>query len=481
MYMFFSFAKNKDMKKSTKILLVLYILILIPSIIFGKDIFSALKANGQGFEFDFNVNSIAGLVCNALSLLLGTILFFRFITSRPMDKAIFFSSMPLVLFYGVTLFLIAQLATYQNDTARTVSALLNITADNNYNTILWAVLVTLVFIVLLFLNFIILCRQVSRVERIVARLGDGKVKDKIRIGGVKQFETIEHGLNKINENYKEKDQTVRQFKVESEKFIPKQFFRFLGRNSISQLELGRQVEKTAATVLIKLTRVRNERDMTLEENFHFVNSYVNVISPIIRKFGGFIDKYLGEGIVAVFPSSQESLDCVHAMARAIEIKNRQNKTLPNVALRVALAYGEISFGIIGEQDRKIPTIVSNVMSDLEKLDEIARLIGAGVVFVKPVIDALPLHYKFAYRLLGPFTTYSNTVTQIFQDIEVSPKDNAKLILKTKAIFEKGVLFYSHGEYQKACTYMEEVLQVNPSDRCAYVYFNKCKEKMSQLT
>ena len=476
--MFFSFAKNKNMKKSTKVLLIIYILFLIPTIIFGKYLFEAISPTGSAFSFDFNTYSIIALVLNVITMILGTILFFRFINSLAVDKAIFFSSIPLLLVYGVIIFLLAQLPAYDNVAAKSASNLLNISADNNYNTILWAVLVTLVFTAMLFFNFFILCKPVGRVEKIVDRLGDGKVREeRLKVGGVKQFHNIEHGLNKINNNYRQKDKTLKAFKLESEKFIPKQFFRFLGKNNISQLELGHQVKKNATTMLIKLVGVSREAHMSLEENFQFVNSYVNVISPLIRKFGGFIDKYLGEGILAVFSTSQDALDCVHTLSRAINIKNRQNKSLPNVSLRASISNGEVSFGIIGEEERKIPTIISDVIVNLEKLDEIARLVGAKAVFTKSVIDQLPLHYRFIYRYIGDLTLNSSKVI-IFEDLEALPKDKSKHLIKTKAIFEKGVMLYSNGEYEKALTYLEEALKVNASDKCAYVYFNKCKEKLS---
>lgn len=474
--MFISFAKNKDMKKSTKVLLIFYIILLIPAVFFGRYIFSSFIFGQESVSFDFNIYSILGIVFSGLALLLGIVLFFKFINSRAVDKAIFFTIMPSFMIYGVLIFILAQLSTYQNDTAKTVRTLLNINAENNYNTILWAVLLSIVFIIILFLNVIFLCKPINRVEKIVSRLGDGKIKDeKIKLGGVKQFENIEHSLNKINNNYREKDNSLRAFKLESEKYIPRQFFRFLGRNNISQLELGAQVKKKATTVLIKLSK-SSTNQMSLEENFHYVNSYVNVISPLIRKFGGFIDKYLGDGILAVFPQGQDALDCLHALSRAIEIKNRQNKSLPKISLRAAVESEEVIFGVIGDQQRKIPTIVSDVLVSLEKIDEVSRYVAANVVFTKKVLDNLPLHYKFSYRFIGSLSQ-PDEKTLLFEDVEHYPKDKMKLLIKTKGIFEKGVLLYDNGEYKKAETYMEEVLKTNSGDRCAYIYFNKCKEKL----
>ena len=136
--------------------------------------------------------------------------------------------MPLTIVYGVLLFLIADITTFNNKTAKSVRMLLNISENNSYNTILWAVLLSVVYISALFLIFLLVCKPVSRMEKIVNRLSDGKVKDpKFKLGGGKQFKELEHSLNKINYNYHAKDHAIKQSDVEIRKFIPKEFLKFL--------------------------------------------------------------------------------------------------------------------------------------------------------------------------------------------------------------------------------------------------------------
>lgn len=476
MYMFFCFAENINMKKSTKILLILYVVILIPTIIFGKYLFSAIKPTGTSFTFDFNLNSILAIGFNIITMILGTILFFRLINSLAMDKAIFFSSLPLVIIYGIAIFFLAQLSTYENEAAKSASALLNITRENNYNTILWAILLTILFVSMLFLNFFVICKPVGRIEKIVSRLGDGKVKgNKLRVGGIKQFNTIEHGLNKINNHYHSIDSNTQEVKLEIEKNIPKQIYRILGKSAVQQLKAGQQVKRIVTTVLIKLIGKGGEFQNLFEDNFQVLSSYVNEISSLIRKEGGFVKKYVGEGILAVFPTSQSALDCIHVISRAIEIKNRQLKSLPNIILRASILNAEVDFVLTGNEDGQTSVMIKCDEQSINKLDEIAKITSSIVVFTKRTLDQLPLNYKFAYRYIGSLSLGEKQL--LFEDLEVCSKDKAKLYLKTKSIFEKGVMFYTSGEYEKAMQYLEEAVKSNPNDDCAYLYFNRCKEKI----
>ena len=43
--------------------------------------------------------------------------------------------------------------------------------------------------------------------------------------------------------------------------------------------------------------------MTPEQNFNFINNYLSRVSPVIRAHNGFIDKYIGDAVMALFPES----------------------------------------------------------------------------------------------------------------------------------------------------------------------------------
>jgi len=80
--------------------------------------------------------------------------------------------------------------------------------------------------------------------------------------------------------------------------------------------LGDQVEKI---VTVLFSDIRNyttlSEKMTPEENFSFVCSFNERMGPIIRKHNGFINQYLGDAIMAIFPG--EASD---ALSAAVEMQ-----------------------------------------------------------------------------------------------------------------------------------------------------------------
>ena len=456
------------MKMSTKILLVLFILVTIPALVLGGSIFAGIKATENGFVFDFDTKGIIAIVLSIISTILGTILYIKFLMSLSLERVLFFSSIPMIMIYGAIMFLIADLSNLNNNLAISVRSVLNLSPDNAYNTILWAILVTILFVVLLSINYFFICKPMNKVEKIVSRLGDGKVKENmLQVGGSKQFKNIEHGLNKINNNYKEKDNTLKRTDLPQKEF--RQLTRFFGRASIEELEQGLEVKKKSTLMVIKLEC--SER--TLEGDYKLIDSYLNVIVPIIKRFGGFVIKYLGDGIVVVFQRSEDALDSSLSICRTVKVKNKS--TSQKFKEKIAIYTSKVGFKLkIESKGLEIATKEYEVLS---KIDKIISFLHSKVIFTKSCLDDLPLRYKFAYRYLGSINNYDGNDILIFEKLDVYPRDVISKLVKNKGLFERGVICYDDGQYQKALDYFQENIRSYPDDKAGYVYYNNAKDKV----
>ena len=452
---------------------------MIAGIVLSKWVIDGINFSGTNFFYVFNAYNIAGLVMIGLNTILGIILYARFLKSLRLSRAIFFATFPITIFYAFSLFLIASARTLEGDIASFLRNVLKI--NSTFNALLWCVLITLVYLLIVFLIYAYLCMPVQRVEKITRRLSDGRVREEsFEVGNSKQFKTIESALEKINYNYKEKENIAKQNDLEVEKFIPKEFLKFLGKTSITELELGNQVQKNATTFYCDISNLdKQNMTLTLEENFNFINSYLNVISPIIRKFDGFIDKYLGDGILAVFSRPENAMECSTAVCRAIEIKNHSQKSLPNINVRISIHTGEIIFGVVGEQQRKSPTIVSDVVNLATKMEEINLLMGTKVVFSRQTLNELPAKYQLAYRNIGSLTLENGERTSLYENLEVYPRRKREKLIRLKRNFEDGVRFFNEGAYLKAKSYFRDVLKYVSDDKASYIYYNKACDKIEQ--
>lgn len=470
MHTFFKFAKNKNMKTSTKIFIGLFLITLIPALIMGGEIFKGIVFNDGKISVNLSVQGIIALVLLILAMILGLILYIKFILSLSFEKVIFFSSLPLIVIYGIMMFLLADLASLDTEFANTIKNLLNISVTNEYNTILWAILITLVFILLLYINYLIICKPMRKMEKIILRLGDGVTgKSNFTIGGSKQFKNIEHGLNKINNSYKKEGFVVQN--CNKNKNISKQLLKFLGKDGLESLERENKFDKFASIVFFKLEQGANFDDSSLQDKFQIFNSYKNKMYPLIKKYNGFIDRLIDDGVIAVFPRSNFAIECAHSIFHLFKERERSGI----LKLKVIIHSANIELGFSGD-DKNIK-IISNIYKNFETLSKILNFMNIKFLITKDALDDLPIDFKLDYRLIGHINLNEKNI-DLFDDLSVYSRDKSIKLYKDKRLFEKAVLLYDENEFQKAIYYFEQLVKNCPDDYPAYIYFNKTKEKLA---
>ncbi len=471
------------MRTSTKILVLITVALAVPTFILTPNLVSAIVPTGNGFVFSFTPLAWVDLAFQIVFNIFLSIVFFRFLKTQRLSNMIFFSIAPLTLTYAVGLSYIVGVKNMTGITAESVRATLNIaTSEKSYNNLLWAGLLTLVYLIALFIIVLFACRPLAKVEKATEKLGDGRLKlDDYKVGGGKQFREIENSLNKINYSIKEKENKIKQANLETQKFIPKQFFKFLGKNSLEELELGNQVKKNATTLFCDLKSATNiSRSLSLEENFNYINSYLKTVAPLIRRFGGFIDKYLGDGVLSVFSKPQDAIECAHAIFRAIDVKNKSQKELPAIDARISVNTGEIIFGIVGDEERKSPTIISDVVNLAGKMEEINMYIGTKFLIAKSSLNELPQNFEFDYRYCGALSLEDGSQVPLFESLNYYPKNKKEKLKKLRSKFEAGVRAYNEKNYKEAKECFEFILHYVPDDKPSFVYFNHANEKLKNI-
>ncbi|MEZ4687147.1 MAG: response regulator, partial [Bacteroidia bacterium] len=149
-------------------------------------------------------------------------------------------------------------------------------------------------------------------------------------------------------------------------FVPHEFLRNLGRDSIIDVRLG---DQTAREVTIMFSDIRSyttlAETMTPEENFSFLNSYLGRIGPIITEHNGFVNQYFGDGLMALFMKSyDDGISAAIEMQKTISVYNdyRRKKGRNPIRVGVGLHSGPIIMGILGDSQRRDPNVVSDTVN-----------------------------------------------------------------------------------------------------------------------
>jgi class 3 adenylate cyclase len=174
------------------------------------------------------------------------------------------------------------------------------------------------------------------------------------------------------------------------RFVPRDFLRLLNSESLVDFNLGDHVE---AAMSVMFTDIRNftqiSEGMTPAQNFEFINSFLTQIGPIIRHHGGFIDKYIGDAIMALFPQSPvHAARCAVDMQIALRSFNDKWHGLVNQEVKVGcgIHYGPMVLGIVGYAERLSGTVMSDAVNLASRLESLTKQYNAQIVVSEDVLQ-----------------------------------------------------------------------------------------------
>ncbi|MFT5365883.1 MAG: adenylate cyclase [Candidatus Latescibacterota bacterium] len=269
-----------------------------------------------------------------------------------------------------------------------------------------------------------------------------------------------------------------------ERFVPHEFLHILNKNSITDVELGDQVQEEM-TVLFSDIRdfTRLSEKMTPEENFKFTNSYLSRMEPSIRAHHGFVDKFIGDAIMALFPTCaddavQAAVDMLKALVKYNQDRSRMN--YDSVRVGVGLNTGVLMLGTVGGQSRMDGTVISDAVNLASRIESMTKIYGASLLIGERTYDQLSDPLKYVIRPIGQVMVKGKTeAVKVYEVLDGDPPDLLDLKRKTLVAFERGVALYHKKCFDEALQTFAEILEQNPADRPTEMYMKLCKKYQEQ--
>ena len=213
----------------------------------------------------------------------------------------------------------------------------------------------------------------------------------------------------------------------------------------------------------------------------FLNRYFSMMVDIIKKYGGTIDKFIGDAIMAEFgtPVSYED-NCRRAVAAAFEMR----AMLPNVEIGdlvmpdgmefnigIGIHYGDVIVGSIGSKDKTDYSVIGDSVNLASRLEGLTKTYGTQILVSDSVREDAGEN-SFCFRHLD--------------DVRVKGKKNAVPIYAVdrsedefppeyKDAYTKGMDLYKQGIWNLARDYFTKALAAAEGDKAAKLMLSRCEE------
>lgn len=125
-----------------------------------------------------------------------------------------------------------------------------------------------------------------------------------------------------------------------------------------------------------------------EAVFGLLSNFQRVVTDLVRSFGGELNSYQGDGVLATFGDLAERADCatrtlkcattILEQTRMLSV-DETNRSSPSVSVSIGLQYGQVWATTISASRRFGPTLIGDAVNVAARLEQQAGTLGAEIV------------------------------------------------------------------------------------------------------
>jgi adenylate cyclase len=222
-------------------------------------------------------------------------------------------------------------------------------------------------------------------------------------------------------------------------------------------------------------------EMPAEQLITYLNEYLSAMTDIVFEYGGYLDKYEGDAVVAVFGVPVDQTDhaeraCFAALdMQWVLVKLRKKwlveKRRPFEA-RIGLNSGYMIAGNIGGKNRFDYTVIGDSVNLASRLEGANKMYGTNIIISEETCDLVK--DKIIARELDFIRVKGKTrPVRIYELLARRSDGIASHLGSALTHFARGLECYRLQDWQKAITEFRKVLETKPNDGPAKEFLRRC--------
>jgi class 3 adenylate cyclase len=259
------------------------------------------------------------------------------------------------------------------------------------------------------------------------------------------------------------------------RFVPQEFLKLLNKPSIEEVELGDQIEQE---MTVMFTDIRSftqlSEQLSPQQNFDFINAYLNKVVPVIEQHGGFIDKYIGDSVMALFSDSP-----VSAIQAALELKkevalfNLNWAATGNAPIEIGIGIhtGKLILGTIGHNKRIQTTVISDAVNVASRVEGLTKYYGATTLITTETLSRISdqsIEVRFIDMVKVKGKSKSISIYEVLEKSEIEK-------IKTKTEFERALQFIREQRLAEAKVILTRLHSSDLTDTTVSLFLDRCEQ------
>jgi class 3 adenylate cyclase len=268
-------------------------------------------------------------------------------------------------------------------------------------------------------------------------------------------------------------------------FVPKEFLNILNKESVMDLKLGDHVMQEM-TIFFSDIRKFTElfEGLSPEDSFKFINSYLTRIVPVIEQHGGFVDKYIGDAILALYPQANGAdmavRTAIEIQRKILEYNNHRAKCgYRPLEIGIGLHTGTLMLGVVGVHNRMQNTVISDSVNLSSRVEGLTKAFNVSMAISGQTFQKLEHPESYMFRYLGNVKVKGKgEPTRVYEILDGINPEIMERKMKANRFFEEGMFSYSKKKYIEALDNFNKVLEILPDDGASIAYMQNCMAKLA---
>lgn len=267
------------------------------------------------------------------------------------------------------------------------------------------------------------------------------------------------------------------------RLIPRQLLKLLNKGSILEVELGDHVERK---LTVMFSDIRNftslSENMTPQENFNFLNSYLRQMEPVVSTHRGIIDKYAGDSILALFTEGSDDAvsGAIHMLEKLDEYNSgRARAGYTPIQIGFGLNTGLTMIGTVGGVSRMESTVIGDAVNLAARIEEATKLYHTPLLISQSTLYDLDVPGRYDIRFLDRIRVKGKkqplSIYEVFDNDSIKLRDSKRA---TKTMFESAIACYHLKDIPRAMELLTRCIETAPKDIPARIYLMRCEQYLS---
>jgi adenylate cyclase len=250
-----------------------------------------------------------------------------------------------------------------------------------------------------------MARPIEQLAADASRIASGHLSHRATVERRDEIGALADAFNEMSGDLEASFGKLRRTADAFERFVPRKFLQVIAPQGIENIVVGTGASRRIAVLFTDLRGFTSiSEDLTPLDVFRLLNDYLGRMGGAIDNAGGFVDKYIGDAIMALFDHEHTDnvLDAVVGMRRALRSFNAERTALGHAPIESGIGVhgGDVVMGTIGFASKIESTVIGDAVNVASRVESMTKEHGVHVLITGDVIARVRDRAKYNLRVIA---------------------------------------------------------------------------------